>query len=523
MFDTVPDMHEPGGSRRPIHCRRLRGAALAFLFAAASLVARCLAAEPHEPAVAVSLSLDLAGLHRYLAASDVLTELPDLATFGIERLLAFEDHEHFAYIFGQSLPPDNEQRAAPPRRRANVLRKIYYVRPHIVVIDDQVDAQNAQEILWTLNAPVSLHDAEPQISGTIGPWPYACNSLVPQHAQWTASKDGRNRTGAAHRYRPDREQNKAWLRLLHVITFGSDRPPALPGYSVRRKTDALHVELIEKVGSAKHRTIRLSLPDGPASGRIAIIRHDDQAVVADRLLPAGILPPDLGAAKRRLQWDLPYQIEGMAIWDTRHASTRLKQMVEAGRLKPCRAVELGCGTGNDAIYLASRGFEVTAIDISPTALNIAQKKAAKAGVHVNWLLADILHPPALEPFDFVYDRGCYHEVRQHHAKQYVAAVERLTHGNSKILILAASANKDSYWRFAGPPRVREPDIRSDFAHRFRLLELQEFRFDPAPPERQGARAWSILLTRDRRDPTIESRAALPAVSSEPPRQAISHE
>jgi SAM-dependent methyltransferase len=160
-------------------------------------------------------------------------------------------------------------------------------------------------------------------------------------------------------------------------------------------------------------------------------------------------------------------------------------------------VEIGCGTGNDAIYLAGKGFDVTAIDIAPTALNIAERKAAKAGVKVNWLLADVLRPPRLEPFDFAYDRGCYHEVRQHHRQQYVEALRKLTRPDSKILILAASANRDHYWRFEGPPRVRERDIRRDFAAGFRLVRLQEFRFDPAPPEREGPLAWSIFLERAR--------------------------
>ena len=75
-------------------------------------------------------------------------------------------------------------------------------------------------------------------------------------------------------------------------------------------------------------------------------------------------------------------------------------------IKPGRAVVLGCGTGTNAIYLAKRGFEVTAIDIAPTALNLAQDRAEKADVKVRWLLADVLAPPVdLERFDFIFDRG----------------------------------------------------------------------------------------------------------------------
>jgi len=77
----------------------------------------------------------------------------------------------------------------------------------------------------------------------------------------------------------------------------------------------------------------------------------------------------------------------------------------------------------------------------------------------------------------------------------VAAVRRLTRPGSRILILAGSANKDSYWRPTGPPRVSEEDIRGDFAHGFKVVWLREFRFDPTPPETQGALAWSVLLDR----------------------------
>jgi 2-polyprenyl-3-methyl-5-hydroxy-6-metoxy-1,4-benzoquinol methylase len=82
------------------------------------------------------------------------------------------------------------------------------------------------------------------------------------------------------------------------------------------------------------------------------------------------------------RWDGAYRRGRSAPWDIGRPSTDLKQAVENGTLHPCRAVELGCGSGNDAIFLASRGFDVTAIDIAPTALSLAKKKAQDAGVKV---------------------------------------------------------------------------------------------------------------------------------------------
>jgi methylase of polypeptide subunit release factors len=55
-------------------------------------------------------------------------------------------------------------------------------------------------------------------------------------------------------------------------------------------------------------------------------------------------------------------------------------LVESGRVKPCKAIDLGCGAGNYATYLAGRGFEITGIDNSPTAIRIARENANKKGV-----------------------------------------------------------------------------------------------------------------------------------------------
>jgi SAM-dependent methyltransferase len=429
--------------------------ALSLLSACVAAVTPIVAAPPTRDASSQT-ALDLPALHRYFTADDVLTSLPAPRLLGVERVDAFEDHECFAYVFGTT---------------AGVVRRIFFLRPNLIVIDDQVDSRSAGRAIPILDEV---------IPGAAEASHFRTKSLLPSSTEAGASNGGKT---------------AAWARSLQVIGFAKNGEPSLPACSARQRRDDVRLEVVENDAAADGRTIRLWLPTGPASGRIEILGRDEKELVSKRLLPGGILPPDLGAWQRRLQWDLPYKASTETVWDTGHASTELKRMVETGQIKPCRTVEIGCGTGSDAIYLASRGFDVTAIDIAPTALNIAERKAEQAGARVNWLLADVLHPPQLEAFDFAYDRGCYHEVRQHAPQAYVAAVRRLTHDRSKILILAGNANNDTYWRFEGPPRVREQDIRSDFADVFRLLQLREFRFDPARGQKQGALAWSILLQR----------------------------
>lgn len=56
---------------------------------------------------------------------------------------------------------------------------------------------------------------------------------------------------------------------------------------------------------------------------------------------------------------------GTAPWETKHPSTELQRVIAEEKLQPCRTIELGCGTGINAVWLAQQGFDVTAVDISP--------------------------------------------------------------------------------------------------------------------------------------------------------------
>ncbi len=145
------------------------------------------------------------------------------------------------------------------------------------------------------------------------------------------------------------------------------------------------------------------------------------------------------------------------------------------------------------VYLAQKGFDVTAIDVAPTALNLAHKKAEAADVKVRWLLADVLTPPAdLKTFDFIFDRGCYHGVRSNNAQGYVKTVKRLSQPGTHILILAGNANEQRHY---GPPRVKEKELRNDFSSAFDFIRLDTVHFDSIDAKQQGALAWSILLRR----------------------------
>jgi methylase of polypeptide subunit release factors len=67
-------------------------------------------------------------------------------------------------------------------------------------------------------------------------------------------------------------------------------------------------------------------------------------------------------------------------WNTETPPDAIVQLVNSGKIKPCKTIDLGCGAGNYAIYLAGKGFNVTGIDLSPMAVKFAKENAKEKKV-----------------------------------------------------------------------------------------------------------------------------------------------
>jgi SAM-dependent methyltransferase len=124
----------------------------------------------------------------------------------------------------------------------------------------------------------------------------------------------------------------------------------------------------------------------------------------------------------------------------------LVELVTSGRLKPGRAVDLGCGTGANAVFLARQGFDVTGIDFAPAGLAKTVKAAEAAGVSVEVVCADLTAlDPDLGPFDLLVDYGTFDDLSDVDRARYVKSVSRLAHPGSEFLL----------WCFEWPLRRRD--------------------------------------------------------------------
>jgi len=106
-----------------------------------------------------------------------------------------------------------------------------------------------------------------------------------------------------------------------------------------------------------------------------------------------------GAAGQAAEWDARYGERGDTMWSGRPNGRLVAEVVE---LPPGRALDVGCGEGADAIWLARRGWDVVAIDVSDVAVGRARAAATQEGVDVEWICGDALGTPfPADAFDLV--------------------------------------------------------------------------------------------------------------------------
>jgi len=190
-------------------------------------------------------------------------------------------------------------------------------------------------------------------------------------------------------------------------------------------------------------------------------------------------------------WDAVYR-EGRPPWESGLASAELVRVLDEGLLQPCTVLELGCGTGADAVYLAWRGFEVTAVDSCPLALERARGRAQEEDVLVQFVLDDVFEfGRTCGPFDLVYDAGFYHFIRHTDLERLLDLLWRVTRPGSYYLALAGSTGETAE---GGPPQVSEEELRLELGRLFQFVHLRPFRFE-SPRRSEGYLGWSCLMQR----------------------------
>lgn len=133
-------------------------------------------------------------------------------------------------------------------------------------------------------------------------------------------------------------------------------------------------------------------------------------------------------------------------WNIESPPAILESLVSESRVKPCRAIELGCGTGNYVVYLARRGFDATGVDISDAAIEIARRTAAEKGATCTFLVADVLGDlgEIRDTFDFAFDWELLHHIFPPDRGKYVGNVHRLLRPQGRYLSVCFSEESKEF-------------------------------------------------------------------------------
>ena len=141
-------------------------------------------------------------------------------------------------------------------------------------------------------------------------------------------------------------------------------------------------------------------------------------------------------------------------WNIDTSPDVLVELVDSGKVKHCKTIDWGCGTGNYSIYLAGVGFDVTGVDVSKTAIKIAKQNAKKKGVKCNFLVANVLGnlDELTEKFDFAYDWELLHHIFPEQRRIYVKNVYKILNPRGKYLSVCFNENDTC---FGGSGKYRE--------------------------------------------------------------------
>jgi SAM-dependent methyltransferase len=225
----------------------------------------------------------------------------------------------------------------------------------------------------------------------------------------------------------------------------------------------------------------------------ATVSNHSTAKWRARPIDAGWLRELIGRYTRGViphpSWNESYAA-GELPWDTGEPEPLLVEFVTSGRVQPTLTLEIGAGTGTNSLWLAERGFDVLGIDIAPLAVERANEKLEGRRLGCRFATLDFLAAsPHGGPFQFIFDRGCFHVFDEHEERaRFSARVAAALAPGGLWLSLVGSTEGPP--REVGPPRRSAGEVILAIEPALEIVELRTAEF-----RSHGAKAWFCLARR----------------------------
>ena len=193
-----------------------------------------------------------------------------------------------------------------------------------------------------------------------------------------------------------------------------------------------------------------------------------------------------------LPWDSSYHQDGPAPWDIGQPQPTIVRVASEGGFAGA-VLDAGCGTGENALHVASLGLSVLGFDVAETALAIAREKAADRGLEVEFVAADAFHLERLgRRFKTVLDCGLFHTFDDEERPRYAASLASATeHGATLYVLCFSDEGPDT-----GPHPISQEQLRAAFCPRngWSIATIQPDRVHTRF-HADGAPAWFATIKR----------------------------
>jgi SAM-dependent methyltransferase len=184
-------------------------------------------------------------------------------------------------------------------------------------------------------------------------------------------------------------------------------------------------------------------------------------------------------------------VAGRPPWDIGRPQAAFRELADRGRLVG-RVLDVGCGTGEHALMAAAIGLEATGVDMAPTAVTIARRKADERALGARFLTWNALELADLgESFDTVVDCGLFHVFEDLERPRFVDALRASMPVGAWYYMLCFSDLEPGDW---GPRRIRQEEIRVSFGDGWRVEEIEPAELE-ITVEPGSARAWLASILR----------------------------
>jgi SAM-dependent methyltransferase len=188
-------------------------------------------------------------------------------------------------------------------------------------------------------------------------------------------------------------------------------------------------------------------------------------------------------------WDASYR-NGPAPWDVGGPQPAVARVAAGGGFVGT-VLDAGCGTGENALHVASLGLSVLGVDVAETALAIARRAAANRGIDVEFAVCDAFGLQRLgRTFDTVLDCGLFHTFDDDERAAYVASLAAVTEPDATVHVLCFSDDGPD----PGPHPVGREELRAAFGAGWRVAAVEPDRIQTRYHD-DGAPAWLATIKR----------------------------